>query len=211
MRLVVGISGATGAVLSIRLLQALRELEVETHLVVSNWGRAMIEMETEHSIHYVRSLADFVYGSKDQTAPIASGSYRTDGMIVAPCSMKTLAGIRTGYGDDLITRAADVTIKERKRLVLVPRETPLSEIHLDNMLALSRMGVVIAPPMPAFYLKPTSLDDIINHGVMRILDQFGLEVPGGQRWEGSVPSLPVPSSQVSSLPSQPVDTSSEQD
>lgn len=182
MKLVVGMTGATGAVVGIRLLQALQALGVETHLVLSQWARATIEMETDYTVREVRALADHVYGPKDQAAAISSGSFRTDGMVVAPCSMKTVAAIRIGYGDGLIARAADVTIKERRRLVLVPRETPLSEIHLDNLLSLSRMGAAIVPPMPAFYHRPTSVDELVDHSVARVLDQFDLELPGTRRW-----------------------------
>jgi 4-hydroxy-3-polyprenylbenzoate decarboxylase len=175
-------TGASGAVLGIRLLDALRSLPVETHLVLSQWARATIETETGYSVRQVRALADHVYGVRDQAAAISSGSFRTDGMVVIPCSMKTLAAIRSGYGEGLIARAADVTIKEHKPLVLVPREMPLSVIHLENMLALARMGVVMAPPVPAFYQRPASVDDIVDHIVARVLDQFGLELPGTSRW-----------------------------
>ena len=185
MKLIVGMTGATGAVLGIRLLQALRSLQVETHLVVSQWARATIEAETGYSVREVHALADHVYGAKDQAAAISSGSFRTDGMVVIPCSMKTLAAIRAGYGEGLIARAADVTIKEHKPLVLVPRETPLSGIHLENMLALARMGVVMAPPMPAFYQRPASIEEIVDHMVARVLDQLGLELPGVNRWPGT--------------------------
>lgn len=182
MRLVVAITGATGTIIGVRLLQVLRELDVETHLVLSRWGRATLLHETEYTIDQVYALADHVHAPGDQAAIISSGSYRTDGMIVAPCSMKTLAAVRAGWGEGLVARAADVTIKERRRLVLVPRETPLSEIHLENMLALARMGVVIAPPMPAFYNNPDTLDEMVTHWVTRILDQFGFELPG-PRWK----------------------------
>lgn len=184
MRLVVGITGATGSIIGVRILRALRDLEVETHLVISRWGRATLEMETDMTAREVSALADHVYGSADQTAAISSGSFRTDGMIIAPCSMKTLAAVRTGYGEGLIPRAADVILKERRRLVLVPRELPLSEIHLENMLALTRMGTVIAPPVPAFYNKPESIDDIVTHIAARVLDQFDLTMPEASRWTG---------------------------
>lgn len=182
MRLIVGMTGATGAALGIRLLDVLRPLPIETHLVLSQWARATIEQETGYSVREVHALADHVYGARDQAAAISSGSFRTDGMVVIPCSMKTLAAIRTGYGEGLIARAADVTIKEHKPLILVPREMPLSVIHLENMLALARMGVVLAPPMPAFYQRPASVEDIIDHIVARVLDQLGLELPGVCRW-----------------------------
>ena len=177
MRLVVGITGATGTILGVRLLAALRELDVETHLVLSRWGRATLELETGLTASDVYDLADHVHGPGDQAAAISSGSFRTDGMIIAPCSMKTLAAIRAGYGDGLIARAADVTLKERRKLVLVPRELPFSEIHLENMLALTRMGAVVAAPVPAFYTKPRSVEDIVEHICARVLDQFGLDLP----------------------------------
>ena len=185
MRLIVGMTGATGAPLGVRLLEALRETEgVETHLVMSQWARTTIELETPYTAREVAKLADVVHGPGNQAAAISSGSYPTDGMVVIPCSMKTLAGIRTGYADGLVGRAADVVLKERRKLVLVPRETPLSEIHLENMLALSRMGVVMVPPMPAFYNHPGSVDDVVNHVVARVLDQFGLPAPQARRWSG---------------------------
>jgi flavin prenyltransferase len=185
MRLIIGMTGATGASLGVCLLEALRELDgVETHLVLSRWARATIELETPYTAREVTKLADVAYGAADQTAAISSGSFRTDGMIVVPCSMKTLAGIRAGYAEGLVGRAADVVLKERRKLVLVPRETPLSEIHLENMLALSRMGAIIMPPMPAFYNHPTSLDDVVDHIVARVLDQFGLPAPRARRWTG---------------------------
>ncbi|MEV4318173.1 UbiX family flavin prenyltransferase [Actinocrispum sp. NPDC049592] len=184
MRIVVGITGATGSVIGVRILRALRELEVETHLVISKWGRATLELETDLRAADVHRLADHVYGHGDAAAAISSGSFRTDGMIIAPCSMKTLAAIRSGYGEGLIPRAADVTLKERRKLVLVPRELPLSEIHLDNMLALTRMGAVIAPPTPAFYTRPSTIDELITHIAARVLDQFGLDLPDVPRWTG---------------------------
>jgi 4-hydroxy-3-polyprenylbenzoate decarboxylase len=190
MRLVVGITGATGTVIGVRILRALREFEVETHLVISRWGRATLEYETDLKAADVHALADHVYAPGDQFAQIASGSFHTDGMIIAPCTMKTLAAVRNGYGEDLIGRAADVTLKERRRLVLVPRELPLSEIHLENMLGLARMGAVIAPPMPAFYNRPATIEDIVTHIAARVLDQFGFELPQAKRWAGRVPRDP---------------------
>jgi flavin prenyltransferase len=184
-RIVVGITGATGAIFGIELLRRLNQCaDVETHLILSRWARTTIHLETGLPVDEVVDLADAVYSWNDQAAPISSGSFVTEGMIVAPCSMRTLAGIRTGYSDGLIGRAADVTLKERRRLVLVSRETPLSEIHLENMLALARMGASIHPPMPAFYDKPTSIDDIVGHICVRILDQFGIESPDAKRWSG---------------------------
>jgi flavin prenyltransferase len=184
-RLVVGITGATGAELGVRLLEVLGDLDgVETHLVMSRWARATIELETRYTARQVAKLADVAYSDGDQAAAISSGSFITAGMVVIPCSMKTLAGIRAGYADGLLGRAADVTIKERRALVLVPRETPLSVIHLENMLALARMGVAIVPPMPAFYNHPETVGDIVDHFIARVLDQFGLASQAGCRWAG---------------------------
>ncbi len=184
MRLIVAITGATGAVIGVRLLANLARIaEVETHLVLSRWARTTIELETGLTVREVAALADASYGPEDQGAAISSGSFRTAGMIIAPCSMKTLAAIRTGYAEGLVARAADVVLKERLPLVLVPRETPLNEIHLENMLALTRMGARMVPPMPAFYNRPETVDDIVDHIVARVLDQFDLPAPA-RRWEG---------------------------
>jgi len=184
-RIIVGMTGATGAVFGIALLRELQQChDVQTHLVLSRWARATIHLETGLSADGVVGLADVVYSWDDQAAAISSGSFLAHGMVVVPCSMKTLAGIRTGYADGLIARAADVTLKERRRLVLVPRETPLSEVHLENMLALARMGARIVPPMPAFYNHPASIGDIVDHIVMRILDQFEIESTTAKRWNG---------------------------
>ncbi|WP_377273646.1 non-oxidative hydroxyarylic acid decarboxylases subunit B [Peterkaempfera sp. SMS 1(5)a] len=201
MRLIVGMTGATGAVFGVRVLEVLAQLPgVETHLVMSRWARATAELETGRSVREICDLADVVHGPEDQGAVISSGSFRTDGMVIVPCSMKTLAGIRSGYAEGLVARAADVVLKERRKLVLVPRETPLSEIHLENMLDLARKGVQIVPPMPAFYNHPRSIDDLVDHIVVRILDQFDLPVADARRWEGmraarqhtSTPSPPAP-------------------
>lgn len=185
MRLVVGMTGATGAIFGVRLLQALRDTGgVETHLVMSRWARTTLRLETPYAPADVIALADFSWGPGEQAAPISSGSFRADGMIIAPCSMKTVAAVRTGYTEGLIGRAADVTLKERRRLVLLARESPLSEIHLENLLALSRMGAVVLPPVPAFYNRPETIDDIVDHVVARTLDQFGLEYAKAKRWSG---------------------------
>lgn len=184
MKLIVGMTGATGAIFGIRLLEILKETEVETHLVMSQWAAATIESETSYTAQEVEKLADYHYSYKDLGARISSGSFRIDGMIVAPCSMKTLATIRMGLADNLITRAADVILKERKKLLLMTRETPLNDIHLENMLALSRMGTMIFPPMPAFYNHPQNIDDVINHIVYRAIDQFGIHLSGAKRWDG---------------------------
>ncbi|WP_089105752.1 UbiX family flavin prenyltransferase [Streptomyces hyaluromycini] len=184
-RVILGMTGATGAVFGVELLRRLREQpDVETRLVLSQWARATIHLETDLSVRDVTDLADVTYAWNDQGAAISSGSFPVDAMIIAPCSMKTLAGIRTGYADGLIPRAADVTLKERRPLVLVPRETPLSEIHLENMLALSRMGARIVPPMPAFYNRPQTIDDLVGHIAVRVLDQIGIQVPSARRWDG---------------------------
>jgi flavin prenyltransferase len=185
-RVIVGMTGATGAVIGVELLRQLQQSsDVQTHLVLSRWARATIHLETGLSAREAAGLADVVYSWDDQAAAISSGSFLVHGMIVVPCSMKTLAGIRTGYADGLIARAADVTLKERRRLVLVPRESPLSEVHLENMLALARMGASIVPPMPAFYNHPVSIGDLVDHIVTRILDQFGIESAGAKRWNGA--------------------------
>ncbi|CBG89799.1 non-oxidative hydroxyarylic acid decarboxylases subunit B [Citrobacter rodentium] len=185
MRLIIGMTGATGTPLGVALLQALRKMPgVETHLVMSKWAKTTIELETPYSARDVAGLADYSYSPTDQAAAISSGSFCTDGMIVIPCSMKTLAGIRAGYAEGLVGRAADVVLKEGRKLVLVPREMPLSAIHLENMLALSRMGVAMVPPMPAFYNQPQTVDDITQHIVARVLDQFALEHPLARRWQG---------------------------
>ncbi len=185
MRLVVAITGATGTVLGVRLLEILQKLDVETHLVLSDWARATLSLETDYSVNDVRALATHTHSAKDLAAAISSGSFLTDGMVVCPCSMKTLAAIRMGYGDNLITRAADVTLKERRRLVLVAREAPLSEIHLENMHYLARAGAVIFPPTIAYYAKPNSVDDITDHIVGRVLDQLGIQHSTIDRWKST--------------------------
>jgi 4-hydroxy-3-polyprenylbenzoate decarboxylase len=157
---------------------------VETHLVVSKWAARTLAHETPHSLQYVQSLATQSYGIGAQGAPISSGSFVTMGMVIAPCSMRTLAAIAHGLGDNLIHRAADVILKERRKLVLVVRESPFSEIHLENMLKLARMGVVILPPVPAFYNNPQNLDDMINHITMRVIDQFDIHLDVMNRWDG---------------------------
>jgi polyprenyl P-hydroxybenzoate/phenylacrylic acid decarboxylase-like protein len=184
MRLIVAITGASGAILGIRILEELKKNNVETHLIVSKWGSFTIEEETGYKIAEVSKMADFYHDVNDLSAAVASGSFKTDGMIVAPCSMKTLAGIACGYSDDLIIRAADVCIKERRKLLLMVRETPLSSIHLENMLKLSRLGVIIMPPVPAFYTKPVTVDDIVNQTVAKALDYFGVETEHLKCWQG---------------------------
>jgi 4-hydroxy-3-polyprenylbenzoate decarboxylase len=183
-RLIVGITGATGTIFGVRLLQMLHGSGVETHLVVSKWAARTLTHETPYSLKYVQNLATQSYGIGAQGAAISSGSFVTLGMVIAPCSMRTLAAIAHGLGDNLIHRAADVILKERRKLVLVVRESPFNEIHLENMLKLARMGVVILPPMPAFYNNPQNLDDMINHITMRVIDQFDIHLDVMNRWDG---------------------------
>jgi len=183
-RIVVGITGATGAPLAVRILKFLQEMEVEVHLVVSQWARTTLQTECGLSLKDIAAYAAQVHDARDQGASISSGSFRHDGMLIVPCSMKTLAAIRAGYADNLIARAADVTLKERRKLVLVAREAPLNSIHLENMLSLSNLGAVIFPPSPAFYNQPQTLDDILDHMAVRVLDQFNLDHPAAKRWYG---------------------------
>ena len=183
-RLIVGISGATGSLYGVRLLQALQGSDVETHLIVSRWGARTLTHETPYTLDDVQKMAACVYAINDQGAPVSSGSFVTDGMVILPCSMRTVAAIAHGLGDNLIHRAADVVLKERRRLVLAVREAPFNSIHLENMLKLSRMGVVISPPLPAFYNHPRTIDDIVNHTVGRILDLFGIHLDASVRWDG---------------------------
>ncbi len=182
--LIVGITGATGAMFGIRILQLLHGTEIDTHLVISRWGGHTLSEETEYTVEQVQAMATHAYPIGDQGAPISSGSFVTAGMVIAPCTVNTLAAIAHGPGDNLIHRAADVILKERRKLVLLVRETPLNDIHLENMLKLSRMGVVIFPPVPAFYNRPQSLEDVVNHVAMRVLDQFDIHLDVMQRWEG---------------------------
>lgn len=186
MRLIVAITGASGAIYGIRLLEALREVpDVETHLVLSNGGKLNIALETDRDPRDVEALAHEVHNDQNLAATIASGSFATGGMIVAPCSMKTLSGIVSSYADNLVVRAADVVLKEQRRLVLMPREMPLHVGHCRLLLQAAEMGAVIAPPMPAFYNDPQTLDDIINHSVGRVLDLFGIESGLVKRWQGA--------------------------
>ncbi len=185
-RLIVGMTGATGAVLGVRLLEALKDTAVETHLIVSKWAQQNLEHETDTSMRTLRALASATYGPGDMGAAISSGSYRTDAMVVIPCSVSSLAAIAHGTTGHLVHRAADVTLKERRPLVLVVRETPLSAVHLENMLRLARLGVTILPPMPAFYNHPKSIGDIIDHIVARTLDQLGIEADFARRWDGKM-------------------------
>jgi len=182
-RLIVGISGATGAIYGVRILDVLSKIEdVETHLVMTRAAKMTIQVETPHSVKEVEAMADVVHDINNVGASISSGSFRTEGMVIAPCSMKSLGGIAHSIGGDLLVRAADVILKERKRLVLVARETPLHLGHLESMAAVTRMGAVIFPPVPAFYHRPKTLDDVINQTITRILDQFNIDVNLFERW-----------------------------
>jgi 4-hydroxy-3-polyprenylbenzoate decarboxylase len=186
MRIIVAITGATGAFYGVRLLERFRDAGVETHLVLSRWGARTLLHETPYTRKEVEALATVSHPAGDMGAAISSGSFRTDGMVIAPCSAKTLAAIATGVSENLVHRAADVVLKERRRLVLLAREAPLSEIHLENMLKLARMGAVVLPPVPAFYHQPRTIDEIVDHTVARVLDQFGLELRGAPRWAGEM-------------------------
>ena len=183
-KIIVAMTGATGAILGIKALIALRRLNVETHLIISHWAEATIRYETDYTPAAVRALADHSYSNRDQAAPISSGSFRADGMIVVPCSMKTLAAIHAGYCDDLVSRAADVVLKERRRLVLGVRETPLSEIHLRNMLGVTQAGAIVCPTVPAFYTKPDTIEQLVDQMIGRMLDLFGFGADNFPRWDG---------------------------
>ncbi len=182
MKLIIGITGSTGVIYGIRMLEVLKKLKVDTHLIMSEWAIKCISMETEFSLDHVKSLATSTSDAKNMASSVSSGTHKVDGMIVAPCSMKTLSAIANGYDDTLVARAAGVTIKESRKLILMVRETPLSAINLENMLKLSRLGVVILPPVTEFYTKPKTIDDIINHGVGKCLDQFDLDHSLYPRW-----------------------------
>lgn len=186
-RLIVGISGASGVIYGVRLLQLLRDVSIETHLVISRSAEITIAHETSHKLAYVKSLATATYGINDIGALIASGSQPTMGMIIAPCSIRSLSEISSGVTSTLLTRAADVVLKERRRLVLMVRETPFHAGHLKSMLAVTEMGGIIAPPVPAFYANPTSLEDMIDHTVGRVLDLYGIDVGAVTRWKAERP------------------------
>ncbi len=186
MRLVVGISGSTGVIYGIRLLERLRDLaDVETHLVTTRHADLTLSLETSLRVEDVRALADVVHNVRDVGAPIASGSFRADAMIVAPCSIKTLSGIASSYSENLLLRAADVMLKERRPLVLAVRETPLHLGHLRLMATAAELGAVVFPPVPAFYHRPQTLDDVIDQSIGRMLDQVGIVLPDVPRWEGT--------------------------
>ncbi|MBI2771947.1 MAG: UbiX family flavin prenyltransferase [Burkholderiales bacterium] len=181
-KLIVGISGASGVVMGVRMLQLLREADVETHLVISRSAQITLAYETNWKVRDVQALASVSHKQDDIAAAISSGSFRTDGMIVVPCSMRTLAEVATGTTSSLLTRAADVVLKERRRLVLMVRETPLHLGHLRNMTAVTEMGAIVYPPVPAFYSKPQTIQDLVDHSLGRALDLFGITLPGIKRW-----------------------------
>ena len=182
LRLVVALTGASGVIYGVRLLEELKKLEIESHLILSEWAQKNIRIETDKTPEYVISLATKTYDDANLAASLSSGSFKTAGMAIVPCSMKTLASIANGFDDTLISRAAGVCIKESRRLVVVPRETPLSRIHIANMLKLSESGAIVLPAMPGFYHRPKSLEDILNHLVGKILDQFNIEHHLFKRW-----------------------------
>lgn len=182
-RLVVGISGASGAIYGVRLLEVLKSKGVETHLIITPWGEEMIRVETDMSPDDVKNLATQVYDDKDMAARVSSGSFKFDGMVVIPCSMKTISAIANGYASTLLVRAADVTMKEGRKLVVVPRETPVNQVHLKNMLQLAQMGVTVLPAMPGFYHRPISMGDLVDHVVGKVLDQFNIEHNLYKRWQ----------------------------
>ena len=187
IRLIVGLSGSSAVIYGIRLLEKLAEREdIEVHLVISQAARMNIGIETDYSVERVEALADVVHSNKNIGASIASGSFKTAGMIVVPCSIKTLSAIAHSHADNLIVRAADVVLKERRKLVIVPRESPLHTGHCELMLKASQIGAIICPPAPAFYTRPKTIDDIVNHSVARILDLFDIEDNNIERWEGNV-------------------------
>jgi len=185
LRLIVAITGASGVIYGKRLLEVLREKRVETHLIVSKAAEKVVEHELETTKKDLERLAHHVYSVDDLNAPLMSGSFQTDGMIIIPCSMKTLAGIAHGYSDNLILRAADVTLKERRKLIVVPRETPLSVVHLRNMLSVAELGVAVIPAMPAYYHKPKKIDDLVDFVVGKVLDCLGVEHRLFKRWQGT--------------------------
>jgi 4-hydroxy-3-polyprenylbenzoate decarboxylase len=185
-RLIVAMTGSSGAVYGIRLLEVLRQLDTEVSLIVSSWARKIIELETGYRLAEVQSLAQACYETEDLGAPVSSGSFHIDAMVVAPASMKTVAGIASGYSANLILRAADVTLKEKRTLILVPRETPFTAIHLENLLKLANVGAVILPPIPAFYARPKNVEEIIDHTVGKILDQLGFQHDLYARWGDSL-------------------------
>ena len=184
MRIIVAISGASGSIYGIEILKALNRLGIETHLVISQAAKMTLDFECEGIEEQLPSLASYYYDDNQLGAPIASGSFVCNAMIIAPCSMKTIAAVANGFTDNLIARSADVMLKEKRKLIICPRETPLNSIHLRNMLTLSDVGAYIVPPMPALYCKPTTIEDMITHHVMKIFDLLELPFENSKRWSG---------------------------
>ncbi len=182
MKLIVGITGSSGIIYGIRMLEVLKSCKVDVHLIMTDWAKKCLMLETDFDLKYVKSLASSYSEDSNMAADVSSGTHKTNGMIVIPCSMKTLSSIANGYEETLVARAAGVTIKESRKVVIVPRETPLTSIHLENMLKLARIGIVILPAMPGFYTKPKNVDDLINHIVGKCLDQFDIEHKLFKRW-----------------------------
>lgn len=182
MRLIVGITGSSGIIYGVRTLEVLKKNGIDTHLVMTEWAKKCLTLETAYNLEYVRSLSSHYSDDSNMAASVSSGTHKTDGMIIIPCSMKTLSSIANGYEETLVARAAGVTMKESRKLIIVPRETPLTSIHLENMLKLARIGVVILPAMPGFYNRPDSIEDLVNHIVGKCLDQFGIEHDLFKRW-----------------------------
>jgi 4-hydroxy-3-polyprenylbenzoate decarboxylase len=182
MRLIIGISGATGSIYGTRLLEILKKKRIETHLIITSTAKKIILQETSYPIEGIKNLASCVYENEELDAPISSGSFKTDGMVVIPCSIKTLSGIAHSYNDNLLIRAADVMLKERRKLILVVRETPLHQGHIELMLRAARIGAILLPPMPAFYFQPKTIDDLINHTVGKVLDLFQIDHHLFERW-----------------------------
>jgi 4-hydroxy-3-polyprenylbenzoate decarboxylase len=182
MKLVIGITGSTGVIYGIRLLEVLKEKNIQSHLILTGWAQKCIAMETDYKIDQVKSLATTISDENNMAASVSSGTHKIDGMIVIPCSMKTLSSIANGYDETLVARAAGVTLKESRKLILVTRETPLTAINLENMLKLARLGVVILPPVPGFYTKPKTIEELVDHTVGKCLDQFDIEHNLYKRW-----------------------------
>lgn len=182
MKLVIGMTGSTGVIYGVRILKVLKQYNIQTHLVITEWAKKCLAMETDYKLDQLKSLATEYSDDSNLASGISSGTYRHDGMIVIPCSMKTLSSIANGYDETLVARAAGVTLKESRKLVLVTRETPLTAINLENMLKLARLGVVILPPVPGFYTKPKSIEQIIDHTVGKCLDQFNIDHDLYKRW-----------------------------
>jgi len=182
-KIVIGLSGASGIIYGIRLIEVLHSINIETYLIISEWAKKNIEIETDKTLEYVKSLSSVNYDNFRLDASVSSGSFLHDGMVIVPCSMKSLSSIANGYDDTLISRAASVTLKESRRLVIVPRETPLSRIHLENMIKLQQAGAIILPAMPGFYHKPSTIEEIVDHLVGKILDQLNIKHDLFKRWK----------------------------